>query len=80
MVFFLTLILICQLIGESMVSALHLPVPGPVLGMAILFVGLIMRGEIPNELGKVADGLISHLSPSFHSSRRWRLAPCPTVR
>ena len=34
----LTLLLICQLIGEVLARVLHLPVPGPVLGLLLLLV------------------------------------------
>ncbi|MEO1276576.1 MAG: CidA/LrgA family protein [Pseudomonadota bacterium] len=64
MVFFLTLILVCQLAGESLVAATGLPLPGPVVGMAILFAGLCLRG-LPADLGRVADGLLGNLSLLF---------------
>jgi putative effector of murein hydrolase LrgA (UPF0299 family) len=44
---YLTLIFCCQLLGELVVTALGLPVPGPVLGMALLFAGLLAYGSIP---------------------------------
>jgi putative effector of murein hydrolase LrgA (UPF0299 family) len=62
---YLTIILVCQLIGELFVTALALPVPGPVAGMAILFAGLVARGGIPDELGDVADVLLKNLSLLF---------------
>jgi len=65
MLFYLTLIFCCQLIGELMVAASGLPVPGPVVGMALLFGGLLIRGSIPDDLGAAADALISHLSLLF---------------
>lgn len=61
----LTLIFVCQLIGELVVVATGLPVPGPVLGMALLFVMLVTRGGVPAELAGVADSLIRHLSLLF---------------
>ncbi len=41
-----SVILICQLIGEVIVRGLNLPLPGPVLGMALLFVVLIARDHV----------------------------------
>ena len=35
----LTLLLLCQLTGELAARLLHLPIPGPVLGMLLLFAG-----------------------------------------
>lgn len=39
----LSLILLCQLIGEALVRAVALPLPGPVLGLALLLVLLLLR-------------------------------------
>jgi holin-like protein len=61
----LTLILCCQLAGESLVTASGLPVPGPVCGMALLFAGLIVRGGIPADLAAVGDALLGNLSLLF---------------
>jgi putative effector of murein hydrolase LrgA (UPF0299 family) len=60
-----TLILICQLIGELIVNALGLPIPGPVVGMALLFVGLRLRGETPADFASGADTLLRNLSLLF---------------
>lgn len=65
MLAFLTLIFCCQLAGELAVTSLGLPVPGPVAGMVILFLGLLVKGSIPANLGKTADGLLSNLSLCF---------------
>jgi holin-like protein len=62
---FIALLLLCQLIGEVFVVWCGLPVPGPVVGMALLFVGLALRGDVPDGLGRVVDGLLSHLSLLF---------------
>lgn len=61
----LTLIFCCQLLGELFVSALELPVPGPVVGMVLLFLGLLIKGSIPEDLGMVGDALIKNLSLLF---------------
>jgi holin-like protein len=65
MIGYLTLILTCQLIGEAVVGVLGLPVPGPVLGMLILFCGLLIRGGLPPGLAEVGDGLLRSLSLLF---------------
>ncbi|MBK5967516.1 murein hydrolase regulator LrgA [Thiorhodovibrio winogradskyi] len=62
---FLALLLLCQLVGEALVVVTGAPVPGPVIGMALLFIGLVLRGGIPDGLGHVADGLLAHLSLLF---------------
>jgi holin-like protein len=43
----LTLIFICQLAGEALVRLLGVPVPGPVAGMVILLLGLVVAGGPP---------------------------------
>jgi len=61
----IAVLLICQLIGELIVAALALPVPGPVVGMALLFVGLMIRGGMPTNLSETANGLLGQLSLLF---------------
>ena len=65
----------CQLLGEIIVRAFALPLPGPVLGMGLLFLYLLLRGghvagkkgaeKIPAPLAAAADGLLGHLSILF---------------
>jgi putative effector of murein hydrolase LrgA (UPF0299 family) len=52
-------------VGELFAAGLKLPVPGPVIGMALLFGGLVIRGRIPDELAKTGDGLLGSLSLLF---------------
>jgi len=61
----IALLLLCQLLGELIVVALQLPIPGPVVGMVILFCGLIIRGNIPEPLTQTANGLLAQLSLLF---------------
>ncbi|GAB5460997.1 CidA/LrgA family protein [Hoeflea alexandrii] len=61
----LTLILICQLCGELVTRFFGLPLPGPVAGMAILFVLLLIRGSVPETVGAVGDVLLKNLSLLF---------------
>lgn len=60
-----TVLLACQLAGEVIARFLRLPVPGPVLGMVILFCGLVVRGYVPEDVSGVADGLLGNLSLLF---------------
>ena len=39
--------MVCQLAGEIVVRALGLPWPGPVLGLVLLFVILLIRDHVP---------------------------------
>ena len=61
----LTLLLIYQLAGELLVRALNLPIPGPVVGMALLFLTLLARGHVSEELRTSTAGLLQHLSLLF---------------
>jgi putative effector of murein hydrolase LrgA (UPF0299 family) len=61
----LTLILICQLVGEATVLVSGLPVPGPVIGMLLLLAWLGLRGGVPEAVGHTADTLLGHLSLLF---------------
>jgi putative effector of murein hydrolase LrgA (UPF0299 family) len=66
-------LLLCQLLGEVLVRALALPVPGPVAGMGLMFAFLSLRGrrlggepgEVPDQIGMVADVLLKNLSLLF---------------
>lgn len=54
-----------QLTGEVLVRALGVPVPGPVVGMLLLFVALRLRGGVPDGLQRVAEGLLGNLALLF---------------
>lgn len=62
---YLTLIFGCQLAGELITRAGSIPVPGPVLGMVILFTLLVLNGSVPEKLSSVTDGILSNLSLLF---------------
>jgi putative effector of murein hydrolase LrgA (UPF0299 family) len=61
----LTVLLLCQLAGEFIVLFLDWPVPGPVIGMALLFSALVIKGGVPKPLADTASGLLAHLSLLF---------------
>jgi holin-like protein len=61
----LTTLLVYQLVGEILVVSFALPVPGPVVGMALLFASLVLRGEASTDLQDTANGLLRHLSLLF---------------
>jgi holin-like protein len=65
MLYALTLLFVCQLVGEVAVQALGLTFPGPVLGMALLFAGLTLMGRSAAALDDVADTLLRNLSLLF---------------
>ena len=61
----LTAILLCQLVGEALVAATGLPLPGPVVGMALLFAFFVLKGGIPSPIATVGDGLLNNLAVLF---------------
>jgi holin-like protein len=61
----LTWLLVFQCLGEALVRLTGAPVPGPVAGMLLLFVGLRLRTAIPKALDTAATGLLQHLSLLF---------------
>lgn len=65
MIHALTLILACQLAGETVTRGLGLPVPGPVLGMALLFALMLCVPRIAAIVVPAGEGILRHLSLLF---------------
>lgn len=70
----LSLILLCQLIGEVVVRGLGLPLPGPVLGLLLLLIVLLARDRFTilargplreDGVETASKGLLAHLSLLF---------------
>lgn len=61
----ITFLLAYQLVGEVSVRLLGLPIPGPVLGMLMLFITLLIRGYTPESLSTALRALLSHFSLLF---------------
>jgi holin-like protein len=70
----LGLILLCQLVGEAIARGSGIPVPGPVIGLVLCVVLLLVRDKIgarlPLELRdgtfeQTGQGILSHLSLLF---------------
>ena len=70
----LAVILLCQLAGEAVAHGTGWPLPGPVLGMAILLLLLLLRDTLPGlvpaalreaRVEAAANGLLGHLSLLF---------------
>jgi holin-like protein len=55
-------VLVCDLLGEGLVRALRFPIPGAVLGMALLLAALIVRGKpLHAGFGAAGDRLVGLL-------------------
>lgn len=61
----LTILLIYQLIGEIISQYLGLPVPGPVVGMVLLFLTLLLRGSLTESMEHSSVAFLCHLSLLF---------------
>lgn len=61
----LAVLLVFQLLGEIAVRWSGAPAPGPVVGMVLLFLVLLWRGNLPDSLRATAGTLLSHLSLLF---------------
>ena len=59
------LLLLCQLAGESVVRALDMPVPGPVLGTVLMLAFLALRKRVPESLDKTSHDLLANFSLLF---------------
>jgi len=60
----LAILLTLQSLGEALSRLLHLPYPGPVVGM-VLLVGALYWPAVQTRVRSVADFLLSHLSLLF---------------
>jgi holin-like protein len=54
-----------QLAGEAITQLFGLPVPGPVVGMALLFAAMAALPVLAQRLRDTAAGLLQHLSLLF---------------
>lgn len=61
----MSVLLGCQFLGELLARGLDMPVPGPVLGMVILLVGLLIHGRVPEALRRTGEGLLRYLTLLF---------------
>jgi len=60
-----TILLVLQLLGEVLSRWLALPVPGPVVGLALLLCVLVVRPALARHVDGASDALLAHLSLLF---------------
>lgn len=65
MIAHVALLLSFQLGGEVIRTALGLTIPGPVIGMSLFFIALLMIPSLAAEIRGTAQGLLAHLSLLF---------------
>ncbi|WP_280545980.1 MULTISPECIES: CidA/LrgA family protein [unclassified Halomonas] len=61
----MSMLLACQFAGELVARGLTLSIPGPVIGMVILLVALMIRGKVPSSLRLTGEGLLRYLTLLF---------------
>jgi holin-like protein len=62
----LFVLLVCQLVGQFLVTLTGVPVPGPVVGLVLLLVVLkVRRPSGRSSVVRAADGLLDHLQLLF---------------
>ena len=59
------LLVLFQLIGESVVQVSGLPVPGAVIGLVLLYAMLAWRGEVAEEMSRASGFLLQNLGVLF---------------
>lgn len=55
----------CQFVGEMIVHFSGISIPGSVVGMVLLLVGLIIKGGLPNTLDKTASEFVKYIGLLF---------------
>lgn len=60
-----TVLLAFQWIGEALSALLHLPIPGAVVGMVLLFLALLAYGRAPGSLQNASQTLLGNLGLLF---------------
>jgi holin-like protein len=58
-------LLVFQTLGEGLAYALSLPVPGPVIGMVLLFCYLLLKRDVAEKLAPTVSEFLKHLSLLF---------------
>lgn len=58
-------LLLFQCLGEGLVFVFHLPLPGPVVGMLLLLVALVLAPRLQALVEEAAQALLQHLSLLF---------------
>src|SRR5215471_16229406 len=59
------LLIVLQLIGESIVQVSGLPVPGAIIGLILLYVILAFKGGVSDEMSRTSGFLLQNLGVLF---------------
>jgi len=61
----LTVIVLFEVAGDALQALFRLPIPGPVIGMALLLAALIGHGRLPPAFDRAATGILGYLPMLF---------------
>jgi len=62
----LTLLIVCQFVGEVIARGIGIPLPGPVIGLLLLLTWLILRDRTPDPTLRQTGGwLLAHFGLLF---------------
>ncbi|OCX61629.1 hypothetical protein BFP70_15075 [Thioclava sp. SK-1] len=75
----LAIILLFQLVGEILSRGMALPLPGPVLGMVFMLIGMVVSVRLRDLVRPTAQGLLAHLSLLFVPAGVGVVAHVPTL-
>ncbi|KAF3999300.1 CidA/LrgA family protein [Glaciimonas immobilis] len=73
-------LLVFQCLGEGITFALNLPIPGPVVGMLLLFVALLLVPGLLERIEETGSELLRHLSLLFVPAGVGIVVSAATVR
>jgi holin-like protein len=73
-------LLVFQCLGEGMTFALDLPIPGPVVGMLLLFAALLLSPALLERIEATGNELLRHLSLLFVPAGVGIVVSAATVR
>jgi len=65
MIYAIAALFVCQLLGEIIVQSVGLRLPGPLVGMVLLFLGLVLHGRVPEKLNSTVGKLLRHMMLFF---------------
>lgn len=61
----LTILIFLQFLGEIIIRATQMPIPGPVIGLGLLAAYALWRGAMPGPVEIAGDAILRHLSLLF---------------
>jgi holin-like protein len=61
----LATLLLFQLLGEMIQNVTRMPIPGPLIGMVLMFTALLVKAPLPSEIHTTSRTLLAYLALLF---------------